>query len=77
VRFWRRQRQLSAIDENEAYHRSYGQARRDVKIVKLPPRRPRDAEVLASGDLLRRAFLARLEQRADGEADPGAERTDA
>jgi hypothetical protein len=34
-----------------------------VRVVKLPPRRPRDKEVLQSGEKLRRAFLDRLEGR--------------
>jgi quercetin dioxygenase-like cupin family protein len=68
VPFWRRKPRVSEIDESEAYDRAYGAARRDVKIVKLPPRLPRNREVLASGDLLRRAFLDRLEARDDNES---------
>lgn len=60
--FWRKRR-LREIGESEAYDRSYGGAPRDVKVVKLPPRRPRDRDVLASGELLRRAFLDRLHKR--------------
>ncbi len=63
--FWRRKRREREIGEGEAYERAYGQPSGDVKRVKLPPRRPRDTDVLASGDRLRRAFLARLEQRED------------
>jgi hypothetical protein len=76
VPFWRRKDRVSAIDESEAYDRAYGRPPRDVKVVRLPPRRPRDEDVLASGDLLRRAFLARLEQRADADDDPGAKKRD-
>ncbi len=65
--FWRRKSALPPIDEAEAYDRSYGQPRTDVKLIRLPPRRPRDREVLAHGELLRRAFLDRLEHR---EAEP-------
>jgi hypothetical protein len=65
VPFWRRRQQLEAIDEREAYARSYGGERADVKRVELPPRRPRDAKVLANGELLRRAFLDRLDRRED------------
>jgi hypothetical protein len=62
VRLWRRRRQLHELDESEAYEHAYG-GRRDVKRVTLPPRRPRDRGVLASGELMRRAFLDRLEAR--------------
>ena len=63
---WRRKRQPEPIGEAEAYSRSYGAPSADVKVVKrqpLPPRRPRDSAVLARGELLRRAFLDRLERR--------------
>ena len=60
---WRRKRQPEPIGEAEAYDRSYGAPLADVKVVKLPPRRPRDSVVLARGELLRRAFLDRLERR--------------
>ena len=55
---------LRELDESEAYHHSYGEPSRDVKIVKLPPRRPRYQEVLADGERLRQAFLKRLDKRA-------------
>ena len=61
--FWRRKPRLREIAESEAYDRSYGQTTGEVKVTKLPPRRRRDREVLASGELLRRAFLDRLEKR--------------
>lgn len=54
---------LRPLDESEAYHHSYGDAPRDVKIVKLPPRRPRYKQVLADGERLRQAFLQRLDKR--------------
>ena len=60
---WRRKRQPEPIGEAEAYKRSYGAPSADVKVVKLPPRRPRDRTVLERGELLRRAFLERLERR--------------
>jgi len=37
-----------------------------VRVIKLPPRRPRDKKVLESGEKVRRAFLERLEQRRRG-----------
>jgi hypothetical protein len=65
VPFWRRKQKLEQIDEAEAYQRSYGEPRIDVRRVQLPPRRPRDREVLAHGESLRRAFLDRLEKREE------------
>jgi len=60
---WRRKERPEPIGEAEAYERSYGEHSPDVKLVKLPPRRPRDRKVLESGETLRRAFLERLERR--------------
>ena len=54
---------LRVLGESDAYHRSYGDAPRDVKIVKLEPRRPRYRQVLADGERLRQAFLQRLDKR--------------
>lgn len=54
---------LRALGESEAYRHSYGEPPRDVKIVKLPPRRPRYRQVLADGERMRQAFLQRLDQR--------------
>jgi hypothetical protein len=62
--FNRKSRQrLRTLGESEAYHHSYGDAPRDVKIVKLEPRRPRYKQVLADGERLRQAFLQRLDKR--------------
>jgi hypothetical protein len=63
VAFWRRKPKQAPIDEAAAYDRSYGDKRGDVKVVHLPPRRPRDHDVLATGELLRRAFVDRLDKR--------------
>ena len=54
---------LRPLGESEAYHHSYGETPRDVKIVKLEPRRPRYQDVLADGERLRQAFLQRLDKR--------------
>jgi hypothetical protein len=54
---------LRSLGESEAYHHSYGDAPRDVKIVKLEPRRPRYRQVLADGERMRQAFLQRLDRR--------------
>jgi hypothetical protein len=61
MRFFRRRR-LEQLDEAAAYARTLPD-RGDVTIVKLPPRRPRDEQVLATGDRLRKAFLDRLQRR--------------
>jgi hypothetical protein len=60
----KRRRRLRELGESEAYHHSYGEPPRDVKVVKLPPRRPRYEQVLADGERLRQAFLKRLDKRA-------------
>jgi hypothetical protein len=64
-RFFRRRRKQQArpIGEAEAYARSYGEPSADVRVVKLPPRRPRDRAVLDSGEAIRRAFVERLDRR--------------
>lgn len=62
--FGRKQKQrLRELGESEAYHHAYGDAPRDVRIVKLPPRRPRYEQVLADGERMRQAFLQRLAKR--------------
>ena len=65
--FWRRKLVLREIAESEAYDRSYGERSGEVKTTKLPPRPRRDRNVLASGELLRRAFLDRLEKRTQSD----------
>jgi hypothetical protein len=53
---------LVPLDEAAAYARCHGARSPDVKIVKLPPRRPR-FDVLADGEKLRRRFEERLDAR--------------
>jgi hypothetical protein len=66
--FSRKQKQrLRELGESEAYHQAYGEPSRDVKIVKLPPRRPRYRQVLADGERMRQSFLQRLDKRAKEE----------
>ena len=67
----RRKEQSRPIGEREAYERSYGEQSQDVRVIKLPPRRPRDKKVLESGETLRRAFLERLEKRQRGGRNNG------
>ena len=78
--FWRRKRQPDPIGEAEAYRHSYGVRTEDVKVIRSPPsppppgpppRRPRNRKVLEGGELLRQAFLERLERRGGrGEKPP-------
>ena len=53
---------LPPLDEATAYARCHGDRGQDVKVVKLPPRRPR-FDVLADGEMLRRHFEERLDAR--------------
>lgn len=55
------------LDEAAAYERCHGARGSDVRIVKLPPRRPR-FEVLANGEQLRRLFEQRLDAREPDDA---------
>jgi hypothetical protein len=51
------------LQEAEAYARCHGDRGNDVKIVRLPPRRPRYLAVLRTGEELRRRFEERLDRR--------------
>jgi hypothetical protein len=51
------------LDEQTAYTRCHGDRDQSVRIVKLPPRRSRDADVLAIGESIRVRFEERLELR--------------
>jgi hypothetical protein len=57
------------LDEAAAYARCHGSGSRDVRIVKLPPRRRHYDDVLATGEELRRLFEERLDAR-EGEPAP-------
>ena len=59
---------LPPLDEAAAYERCHGSRDSDVRIVKLPPRRPRYDEVLTTGEELRELFERRLDAR-DSEPD--------
>ena len=54
---------LTPLDEAAAYARCHGTRDNDVRIVKLPPRRPRYDEVLTTGEELRKLFERRLDAR--------------
>jgi hypothetical protein len=58
----RRSRSRS-LGEAEAYARCHGERGNDVKVVRLPPRRPRYLAVLKTGEELRRRFEERLDRR--------------
>ena len=64
---------LRTIGEAEAYGRSYGNPRGDVRIVKVEPRRPR-YQLKVTGETLRNAFLDRLNRREPSERPDEAER---
>jgi hypothetical protein len=54
---------LATLDEAAAYARCHGSRDNDVRIVKLPPRRPRYEDVLTAGEDLRVLFERRLDAR--------------
>jgi hypothetical protein len=56
------------LAEAEAYARCHGDRGNDVKIVRLPPRRPRYLSILRTGEELRQRFEKRLDDRRDREA---------
>ena len=80
-----RRQALAPLDEAAAYARCHGARTPDVKIVHLPPRRPR-FDVLADGEKLRQQLEARLDARELDDSgpsqgvhapDPGLEPTEA
>ena len=54
---------MPPLDEAAAYERCHGARDNDVRIVKLPPRRPRYEDVLTTGEELRALFELRLDAR--------------
>jgi hypothetical protein len=61
--FRSRRSSLTPLDEAAAYARCHGVRDHDVRIVKLPPRRPRYEDVLTTGEELRALFELRLDAR--------------
>ena len=61
---------LPQLDEAAAYARCHGGRDHDVRIVTLPPRRPRYEDVLTTGEALRALFEERLDAR-ETESTPG------
>jgi hypothetical protein len=51
------------LAEAEAYARCHGDRGNDVKLVRLPPRRPRYLAILRTGEELRQRFEERLDRR--------------
>jgi hypothetical protein len=60
----RRTSRTRPLKEAEAYARCHGERGNDVKVVRLPPRRPRYLTILRTGEELRQRFEERLNQRA-------------
>jgi hypothetical protein len=56
-------RRTRPLQEAEAYARCHGDRGNDVKVVRLPPRRPRYLSILRTGEELRQRFEDRLNQR--------------
>jgi hypothetical protein len=63
MRLLGRRSALPPLDEAAAYARCHGTRDNDVRIVKLPPRRPRYEDVLMTGEALRALFEDRLDAR--------------
>jgi hypothetical protein len=51
------------LAESEAYARCHGDRGSDVKLIRLPPRRPRYLAILRTGEELRQRFEERLDRR--------------
>jgi hypothetical protein len=64
---WLRRSAPPPLDEAAAYAHCHGTRSADVRVVKLPPRRPR-FEVLTTGEELRRRFEQRLDEREPDDA---------
>jgi hypothetical protein len=54
---------LRPLDEAAVYARCHGERDETVRLVKLPPRRPRDVDLLAAGERIRRSLEARIDAR--------------
>ena len=63
MRLLGRRAALAPLDEAAAYERCHGSRTSEVRIVKLPPRRPRYEDLLATGEQLRKLFEQRLDKR--------------
>jgi len=59
---------MRPLSESECYTRCYGWRDDQVRIVRLEPRRPRNA-LRPSGEELRRFFEERLDRRDESEAE--------
>jgi hypothetical protein len=63
LRVRRRRWRARPLHEAEAYARCHGDRGSDVKLVRLPPRRPRYLAILRTGEELRQSFEERLNGR--------------
>ena len=68
--FGKRSERLRPLDEAAAYARCHGDRDETVKRVSLPPRRPRNAELLATGEQIRSSLEARLDSREPADTAP-------
>jgi hypothetical protein len=59
---------MRSLTESECYARCYGSRNEEVRIMRLEPRRPRNA-LRPSGEELRRYFEERLDQRTEPDAE--------
>ena len=59
---------MRPLSETECYARCYGWRDEQVRILRLEPRRPRNA-LRPSGEELRRYFEERLDRRSESEAE--------
>jgi hypothetical protein len=57
-----RRKPQPVLGEHDAYERCHGERRADIRVVRVPPPRPRVLPRLA-GDYLRHCFEERLEAR--------------
>ena len=59
---------MRSLNESECYARCYGSRNEDVRIMRLEPRRPRNA-LRPSGEELRRYFEERLDSRVEPDVE--------
>jgi hypothetical protein len=62
---------LGPLDEAAAYARCHGDRDESVRIVKLPPRRARYEDLLATGEEIRRRLEERIDAREADVFSPG------
>jgi hypothetical protein len=63
LRVRKRRWRARPLAESEAYARCHGDRSNEVKLIRLPPRRPRYLSILRTGEELRQRFEERLDRR--------------